>query len=74
MAQANYDLVWTTAVGNNSGFLNSGANAKTYNAATATYAYLHRLTGKKILVDESAGMSQQSDTWSLEPQLPSTCP
>jgi hypothetical protein len=64
MAQANYDMVWTTAVGNNNGFLNSGANAQTYNGATATYSYLHRLTGKKILVDESAGMSQQSDTWS----------
>ena len=67
MAQANYDMVWTTAVGNNNGFLNSGANAQTYNGATATYSYLHRLTGKKILVDESAGMSQQSDTWSNQP-------
>jgi hypothetical protein len=64
MSAANYDMVWTTGVGDNGGFINSGANAQTYNGATATYAYLHGLTGRKILVDESAGMSQQSDTWS----------
>jgi hypothetical protein len=64
MSAANYDMVWTTGVGNNGDFLNAGANAQTYNGSTATYAFLHQLTGKKILVDESAGMSQQSDTWS----------
>ena len=64
MAAADYDMVWTTGVGNNGDFLNAGANAQTYNGSTATYAFLHKLTGKKILVDESAGMSQQNDTWS----------
>jgi hypothetical protein len=64
MAQANYDLVWTTGVGNNAGFIAAGTTAKSFNGATATYAYLKGLTGKKILVDESAGMSQASDTWS----------
>lgn len=64
MSAANYDMVWTTGVGNNGDFLNAGANAQTYNGATATYSFLHKLTGRKILVDESAGQSQQSDTWS----------
>ena len=64
MAMADYDMVWTTGVGDNGDFLNAGANAQSYNGTTAKYAYLHNLTGKKILVDESAGMSQQSDTWS----------
>jgi len=64
MSGANYDLVWTTGVGNNAGFLSAGTDGGSYNGATATYAFLHGLTGKKILVDESAGMSQQSDTWS----------
>ena len=31
MAAADYDLVWTTGVGNNGDFLNAGANAQTYN-------------------------------------------
>ncbi|MDP9001439.1 MAG: hypothetical protein M3O46_15165 [Myxococcota bacterium] len=64
MAQANYDLVWTTGVGNNGGFISSGTNAQSYNGATDTYAHLNGLTHKKILVDESAGLSQASDTWS----------
>ncbi len=64
MAMADYDLVWTTGVGNDGDFLNADASAQSYNGSTATYGFLHELTGKKILVDESAGMSQQSDTWS----------
>ncbi len=64
MKQADLDLVWTTGVGNNNGFLSTGTNASSYNGKTATYQYLHTLTGLKILVDESAGLSQQSDTWS----------
>ncbi|MDP9035332.1 MAG: hypothetical protein M3O50_11035, partial [Myxococcota bacterium] len=67
MALANYDLVWTTGVGNNNGFLDGKETSATYNATTATYAYLHTLTGRKILVDESAGLSQASDTWSNQP-------
>jgi hypothetical protein len=52
--QANYDMVWTTGVGNNAPFVNAGETASSYNG----------MTGKKILVDESAGASQQADTWS----------
>ena len=57
-------MVWTTGVGNNPPFLNAGETPTSYNGATATYSFLHSYTGKKILVDESAGMSQQNDTWS----------
>ncbi|MGA2450668.1 MAG: hypothetical protein ABTD50_18530 [Polyangiaceae bacterium] len=46
-----YDMVWTTG---------SGSSAS---AGNATYAALHTLTGKPILVDESFGLSAQSDTW-----------
>lgn len=67
MAQANYDMVWTTGVGNNGGFISAGTNAQSYNGATDKYAYLYAMTGKKILVDESAGLSQASDTWSNQP-------
>jgi hypothetical protein len=52
------------AYGNNPPFLNAGEDAGAYNGATATYSFLHTYTGKKILVDESAGMSQETDTWS----------
>jgi hypothetical protein len=66
-AQAAYDMVWTTGVGNAPPFLNSGELASSYNGATATYSFLHTFTGKPIVVDESAGLSQQSDTWSGQP-------
>jgi hypothetical protein len=61
---ADYDMVWTTGVGNNPPFLNAAEDAGAYNGTTATYSFLHTYTGKKILVDESAGMSQETDTWS----------
>jgi hypothetical protein len=64
MAQADYDIAWTTGVGNNNGFISSGTNAQSYNGTTDQFAFLSTLTGKKILVDESAGLSQASDTWS----------
>jgi hypothetical protein len=66
IAQANtdYDMVWTTGVGNNPPFVNAGETSSSYNGKTATYAWLHQTTGKKILVDESAGASLQADTWS----------
>jgi hypothetical protein len=51
MAQANYDMVWTTGAGNQSGNLGSGS--------TVTYATLHSLTGRKIFVD-----TYSPDTWS----------
>ncbi|MBV9948413.1 MAG: hypothetical protein JOZ69_16295 [Myxococcales bacterium] len=59
MAQADYDMVWTTGVANNAGFLTAGTTARSYNGKTATYAYLHGLTGRKIYVDQWT-----PDTWS----------
>ena len=64
MKDVDYDLVWTTGVGNNQGFIAAGANSGTYNAATATYAYLRNTTGRAILVDTSAGASAAGDSWS----------
>lgn len=58
------DMVWTTGVGDNQGFINGDATQNTYNATTATYRYLHELTGKRIWVDTSFGLSQQGDSWS----------
>ena len=59
-----YDLVWTTGVANNNGLLESGGKPDSYNAATATYAYVSKKTGRKIFVDTSFGLSAMQDTWS----------
>lgn len=59
-----YDMVWTTGVANNDGFIGAETNASTYNAKTATYAYVHELTGKTIWVDDSCGVSAMADSWS----------
>jgi hypothetical protein len=64
-ANVNYDLIWTTGVGNNAGYIDSGTTDTSYNHATATYAYLHTLTGRTILVDTSAGISAAGDSWSV---------
>jgi hypothetical protein len=48
---ASYDMVWTTGKGSSA------------SPGTSTYANLHTVTGKPILVDESFGASAQSDTW-----------
>jgi hypothetical protein len=64
MKPANYDLVWTTGVGNNKGFLNADGNASAYNATTAKYSWLHSYTGTNILVDTSTGISAAGDSWS----------
>jgi hypothetical protein len=64
MKNVSYDMVWTTGVGNNKGFIEGSATSSTYNAATATYAYLNKLTGRTILVDTSAGLSAAGDSWS----------
>jgi hypothetical protein len=64
MKRADYDLVWTTGVGNNGNFIESAGKAGYYNAATATYPYVHALTGKTIAVDTSYGASAMSDSWS----------
>jgi hypothetical protein len=63
-AGTSFDMVWTTGVGNNPPFLNAGEKATDYDGTTGTYTWLHANTGKTILVDESAGASQQADTWS----------
>lgn len=63
-AHTNYDMVWTTGVGNSPPFVNAGESATSYDGMTGTYSWLHAYTGKKILVDESAGASQQGDSWS----------
>jgi hypothetical protein len=65
MKPAHYDLVWTTGVGNNQGFLNPDGKASAYNGTTAKYSWLHSYTGKYILVDTSAGASASGDTWSI---------
>lgn len=57
------DMVWTTGVGNNDGFIEAAGEPGYYNAQTATYAYLHELTGKPIWVDTSFGISQMDDSW-----------
>ena len=60
-----YDLAWTSGASNIAGgFFTSGTTASSYNGKTATYAYLHSLTGKKIFVDTSFGASAMDDTWS----------
>jgi hypothetical protein len=64
MKQAPYDVVWTTGVANNDGFFEASANASSYNHATATYRYVHTLTGKPLFVDTSFGLSAMADSWS----------
>jgi hypothetical protein len=58
------DLVWTTGVGNNDGFINQTGGPNEYNARSANYQYLSELTGKGIVVDTSFGASQAADSWS----------
>lgn len=64
MAGVNYDMAWTSGAGNANDFFTPTTNAKSYNGSTATYAYLHSLTGRTILVDTSFGPSATSDSWS----------
>jgi hypothetical protein len=64
MATVNYDMAWTSGSGNANGFYGTGTTATSYNGTTATYAYLHRITGRTILVDTSFGLSATGDSWS----------
>jgi hypothetical protein len=64
MQSVAYDLVWTTGVANNAGFFEANASSSSYNAVTATYKYVHELTGRTIFVDTSFGLSGMSDSWS----------
>jgi hypothetical protein len=63
-ASVPYDMVWTTGVPNNNDYLASGTGPSSYNAKTATYSYIHQLTGRTIWVDDSCGVSAMADTWS----------
>lgn len=58
MSQASYDMVWTTGVGDASGYLLAG-NSATSSTADQNYSYLSKLTGRKIYVDQWS-----PDTWS----------
>ena len=58
-----FDFAWTTGVATNNGFFNTGVTASTYNGATATYSYLHQVSGKKIFVDDGCGGNTNED-WS----------
>jgi len=62
-AGVKYDLAWTTGVATSNGFFNTGVTASTYNGATATYTYLHQVSGKKIFVDDGCGGNTNED-WS----------
>ena len=62
-----YDMVWTTGMGTSTGFFDTVTTAASYNGATATYAYLHRLTGRTIFVDTSFASSAMADSWSNAP-------
>ncbi len=46
-----YDMIWTTGQGSSA------------SPGTSTYANLHTVTGKPILVDESFGLSAAGDSW-----------
>jgi hypothetical protein len=58
-----YDMVWTTGVANAGGYINTDIGPGTYNATTGTFAYLHNLTGRKVFVDTSFGLSAAGDSW-----------
>ncbi len=58
-----YDIVWTSGVANNNGYIESSGNSSSYNATTARYEYIHQLTGRNIFVDTSFGISAMADTW-----------
>jgi hypothetical protein len=62
-AGVRYDLAWTTGVATNNGFFNTGVTTSTYNGATATYSYLHQVSGKNIVVDDGCGGNTNED-WS----------
>jgi hypothetical protein len=56
-----FDFAWTTGVANSNGFFNTGVISSTYNGATATYSYLHEVSGKKIFVDDGCGGNTAED-------------
>jgi len=62
-AGVSFDMAWTTGVANNSDYLDAGTTSGSYNATTSNYAYVHKLTGKTILVDDGCG-GETNETWS----------
>jgi hypothetical protein len=54
------DLVWVQGAGDTDNFVNSG----TYNAATASFGWLHKKTGRKIMAETSFAGSGSADRWS----------
>jgi hypothetical protein len=59
------DAVYTTGLGNVAGgYINMGDS---YNRPDGTYASLHALTKKPIIVDTSFGVTAMADTWSTAP-------
>ena len=65
-AHVSYDMAWTTGVANNNGYIAGGTNSSTYNASTATYAYVHQASGSTIFVDDGCGAETNED-WSKSP-------
>jgi hypothetical protein len=63
MKSINYDMVWTTGVANNNGYIAAGTGPSTYNGATAKYSVVHQLSGKTIFVDDGCGAETNED-WS----------
>jgi hypothetical protein len=62
-------MVWTTGVADNDGYIYSGADSTSYNAATGKYSVLHQLTGKTILVDDGCGAELDEDWKTASPSL-----
>jgi len=59
------DAVYTTGLGNVAGgYINTGDS---FNRPDGTYASLHALTKKPIIVDTSFGVTAMADTWSTAP-------
>jgi hypothetical protein len=56
------DMINTTGMGDNDGDLNTWDNQ---GKRDGTYAYIHRVTGKYLLVDTGFSSSLQEDTWSI---------
>jgi hypothetical protein len=67
MTNVAYDMSWTSGVANANGYFSASTMSNPYNIATASYAYLHTLTGRTIFVDTSFGASAMGDTWSNSP-------
>lgn len=65
-AGVHYDLAWTTGVPDAGGYYSYDLNASSYNGATATYAYLHQVTGRNIWVDDGCG-GEVDEAWSRSP-------